>query len=93
MSRKIETLKLSLQISISEGFSILVLLLDKLLLEIELYLFTVFTVSYLLFILVDLYLFNDLTFSYLLLLGVSTVLLDACDFSVLLTASIFFLPK
>ena len=87
---KTETLKLSLQISISEGFSILVLLLDKTVIEIDLYLATVFTVFYLSVLWVDLDLSNDLTLSDLLLLGVSTVLLDAYDFSVLLNVSIFF---
>ena len=42
---KTETLKLYFQISISEGFSILVLLLDKLVLGIDLDLSTVFYVS------------------------------------------------
>ena len=42
MSRKMEAIKLSLQISTSEGFSILVFLLDKLVLEIDPDLFTVF---------------------------------------------------
>ena len=42
---KTETLNLFLKISISEGFSIPVLLLDKLFIEIDLYFFTVFSVS------------------------------------------------
>ena len=83
---KIETLKFSLQISIYEGFSILVILLDKLVRGIDLDLFTVFSVS-VLWLYLDLS--NDLPLSVLLLLGVSTVLLDACDVSVLLTVSIF----
>ena len=57
---KTETLKLSLWISISEGFSILVLLLDKLGLGIYLDSFTVFYVSVLW---VDLDLSIDLTLS------------------------------
>ena len=68
------------------GFSILVILLDKLVLGIFLDLSTVFSVSVLW---LDLDLSNDLTLSYLLLLGVSTILLDACYLSVLLTVSIF----
>ena len=79
MSRKTETLKFSLWISISEGFSILVLLLDKLVIGIDLDLFTVFYVSVLW---VDIDLSIDLTFSVLLILGISTVLLDTCDLSV-----------
>ena len=71
-------------------FSILVLLLDKLVLEIDLDLFTVFTVFSVSVIWVDLDLSNDLTLSDLLILGVSIILLDACDFSFLLTLSIFF---
>ena len=54
-----------------EGFSFLVTLLDKLVLEIDLDLFTVFFVSGLS---VYLNLSNDLTFLVLLLLVVSTVL-------------------
>ena len=76
--------------SISGGFNILVLLLDKLVLEIDLYLFTMFNVFYVSDIWLDLDLSNDLTFSVLLLLGLSTVLLDACDFYVLLNMSIIF---
>ena len=87
---KIETLKFSLKMSISEGSSILLLLLDKLVLGIDLNLFTVFSVSV---IWVDLDLYIDLSVSVLLLLGVSTVLLDACDLYVLLTLSIFFFLK
>ena len=68
-----------MQISISVGFSILLLLLDKLVLEIDLDLFTVFYVSVLW---VDLDLSNDLTVSFLLLLGVYTVLLNVCYLSV-----------
>ena len=45
VQKKTETVKLSSEISISEGFSILVLLLDKLVLEIDLNLFTMFSVS------------------------------------------------
>ena len=78
---KTETLKLSLWISISEGFSILLLLLDKLVLVIYLYLSTVFSVSVLW---VDLYLSIDLTLSVLLLMVVSTILFDAFDFSIFL---------
>ena len=84
---KTETLKLSLWISISEGFSILALLLDKLVLGKDLDLYTMFSVSV---IWVDLNLYIDLTLSVLLLLGVSTVLLDACNLSILLTVSILF---
>ena len=87
---KTERLKLYLQTSISEVFSILVLLLDKLILGIYLDLSNMFSVSV---ILVYLDLSIDLTLSVLLLLGVSTFLLDACDFYVLLTVSIFFFPK
>ena len=87
---KTETLKLSLWISISKGFSILVLLLDKIFLITDLDLSTVLSVSVLW---VDLDLSITLTFSVSLLLGVSTVLLDACDLSVLLTVSIFLLMK
>ena len=71
---KTETLKLFLWISIYQGFSIPVILLDKLVLGIDLNLLTVFSVSVLW---VDLDLSNYLTFYELLLLGVSTVLLDA----------------
>ena len=66
----------------SEYFSILVLLLDKLVFGIDLNLSTVFSVSV---FLVDVDLSNDLIVSFLWPWGVSTVLLDACDFSVLLT--------
>ena len=79
-----------MQISISEGFYILVHLLDKLVLEIDFDLLTVLTVFCVSVLLVYLYLSNYLTFSDLLLLDVSTVLLDACDLYVLLTVSIFF---
>ena len=72
------------------GFSILVFLLDKLFLEIDLDLATVFTVFYGSVLRVHLDLSNDLSLSYLLLLGVSTVLLDDFDIYVLLTVSIFF---
>ena len=72
------------------GFPILVLLLDKLVLEIDLYLFTVFTIFYVSFIWVDLDLSNDSTLSNILLLDVSTVFFYACDFSFLLTVSISF---
>ena len=65
-------------------------LLDKLVLEIYLDLFTVFTVFSVSVLLVDLDLSNDLTFSDLLLLDVSNFLLDACDLSFLLTVSILF---
>ena len=81
---KTETLKLSLQISIYLGFSILVLLLDKKVLEIDPDLATVFTVFSVPVLWVDLDLSNNLTLSDLLLLGVSTVLLNACEFSVFL---------
>ena len=90
MSRKTETLKLSLQTSISEGFSILVLLLDKSVLEIDIDLFTVFSVS---IIWVDLDLYIDLFLSVLLILGAYTVLLDACYFSVFFTVSILFFSE
>ena len=63
----------------------MLLWLDKLVIVIDLGLFTMFSVSV---ILVDLDLYIDLTLSFLLILGVSTVLFDACDLSVLLTASI-----
>ena len=58
---KTERLKLFLQISFSMGFSVLVTLLDKLVLEKYLYLFSVFTVLYVSFLLVDHDLYNDLT--------------------------------
>ena len=80
-----------MKISIYDGLSIMVLLLDKLVLEIDLDFFTVLTLFFVSVILVDLYLSNDLILSDLLLLGASTVLLDACDFSVLLTLSILFI--
>ena len=86
-TEKTETLKLSLKISISEGFYILVILLDKIVLEIDLDLFNVFSVSVLW---VELYLSIDLTLSVLLLLGVSTVLLDACDFSFFYCVNLLF---
>ena len=54
-SDKTETPKLSLQISTYEGFPILVILLD-IVPELDLYLFTVFSVS---FLLIDLDLSND----------------------------------
>ena len=76
---KIETLKVSFQIFISEGFSILVLLLDKLVLTIDLDLSNVFSVSV---FWLNLDLSIDLNLSVLLLLDVSTALLDAYDFSV-----------
>ena len=79
---KPERFLLSLKISISVGFSILVLILDKLVPGLDLDLSTVLTVSV---IWVDLYLTIYFTFSVILILGVSTALLDACDFSVLLT--------
>ena len=79
-----------MQVSTYEGFSILVLSLDKLVFGIDLDLFTVFSMSVLW---VDLDLSNDLTFSVLLLLGVSTVLLDTFDFSVLFTVSMFYYLK
>ena len=87
---KTETLKLSLWISTSEVFSILVLLLDKFVFGIDLDLFNVFYVSV---IWVNLDLSIDLTLSFLLILGVSTVLFDACNFSVLLTVSILFFAE
>ena len=67
------------------GVYILVLLLNKLFLEVEFDLSTVFSLSV---FLLDLDLSNDFTWSVLLLLGVSNVLLDACYFSILLTVSI-----
>ena len=84
---KSEISLLSLKISISMGFYILLLILEKLVPVIDIVLDTVLTVSV---IWVDLDLYIDLTFSVLLIWGVSSVLLDACDFSVLLTVSIFF---
>ena len=87
---KTETLQSSMKISISECFSVLVLLLDKLVLEIDLDLFTVFSVSV---IWLEPDLSNNLILSVLLLLGVLTVFLDACDCSVLLFVSIFFFLK
>ena len=67
---------------ISVEFSILVLILYKLVPGIDLDLSTVLNVSVLS---VDLDLSIDLTVSVLLLLDVSTVLLNACDFYVMLT--------
>ena len=64
--RKIEILKLSLQASIYEGFSIFLLLLDKLFLWIDLYLFTLLTVFSESIIWVDLDLYIDLFLSVLL---------------------------
>ena len=84
-----ETPKLSLQISIYEGFSILVLLLDKLVLEIDLDWFNLLTVFSMSIIRVELDLSNDLPLSYLLQLDVSTVLLDNCDLSVFLLCHLF----
>ena len=74
---KSERSLLSPTISISVEFSILVLILDKLVPGIDLDLSNVLTVSVLW---VDLYLYIYLTVSVLLLLYASTVLLDACDF-------------
>ena len=74
---KTEILKSSLQISIYGGFPILVILLDKLVFEIDLDLFTVLTGISVSVIWVDLELSKYLPLSYLLLLDVSTVLLDA----------------
>ena len=74
----------------SEGFCNVVLLLDTFVLGIDLYLYTVFSVSVLW---VDFDLSNYLTLLFLLLLGVFTVLLDAYDLSVLLTLSIFLFDK
>ena len=79
---KTEILKSSLLISISKVFNILVLFTDKLVVEIDFFLLTVFSVS---FLWVDLYLSNDFPLSDLIMLDVSTFLLGACDFSVLLT--------
>ena len=84
---KTETLKFPCEHLFLMIFSILVLLLDKLVLGIELDLSTVFSMSV---ILEDIDLSIDLTLSVLLLLGVSTVLLDAFDFSILLTVPILF---
>ena len=88
---KTERLEFSLQTYIYVGFSILVILLDKLVLEIDLALFTVFNVFYVSVFLLYPDLYNNLTLSGLLLLGVSTVLLDAYGFSFLLTVSIVFI--
>ena len=74
----------------SEGLYILVLLLDKLVLEIDLDLFILLTVFSMSVLWLDLDLSKDLPCSDLFLLDISTVLLGACDFSVLLTVSIFF---
>ena len=67
---KPETIKLSLWIFISEGFSMLVLLLEWFDLGIDLDSYTVFYVSV---IWIDLDSSNDLTVSVLLILGVPTV--------------------
>ena len=67
---------MSLQTYISEGFSILVLLLDKLVLEIDLDIFTLLAVFSMSVLLLDPDLSNYLPLSYLFLLYVSTVLLD-----------------
>ena len=91
-----ERLELYFLISIFLGFSILALLSEILADEIDLDLFSVFTVSYVSFLLVyldlsnDLYLFNDIPLSDLFMMGLSFLLLDACCFSVLLTVSILF---
>ena len=85
---KTETLKLSLWICISEGFSILVLLLEYFYIGIYLDLYTVFSVSV---ILGKLDLSIDLTVSVLLLFGVSTVLLDAFYFSFFNCVNYYFL--
>ena len=63
------------------GFSILVILLDTLVLEKDLDLYTVFTMFSVSVLWVDLDLSNDLTLLDLLLMYVSTVLLDAFGFS------------
>ena len=73
---KTEIPKLSLQTYISEGFTILVLLLDNLVLEIDLDIFTLLAVFYMSVLLLDPDLSDDLPLSYLFLLYVSTVLLD-----------------
>ena len=86
---KTEIPKSSLLISISEGFSVLVLFSDKLGIEIDSHLFTLLTVFSASVIWVDLDLSNYVSLSYFLMMGVSTFLLDACNFSVLLTVSIF----
>ena len=77
-----------MRISISEGFYILVLLLDSLVLKIDLDLFTVLLMFFLSFLWVYLNLYNDSPLSYLLLMDVSTVLLNACDFYVVFIVSI-----
>ena len=69
------------------GFSILVLILDKLVPGIDLHLSTLLTVSV---HLPYLDLSIDLPLSVLLLLDVSNVLFDACDFSVFLLCQFFF---
>ena len=81
---------MSLIISISVGFTILVLILDKLVPIIDPDWSTMLSVSA---IWVDLDLSIDLNVSVLLLLDVSTVLLDACDFSVLLNVLMLFFLK
>ena len=81
---------MSLLISISFGFSILVLFSDKLADGIDLDLFTNFTVYSVSVLLVDLDLPNDLPLSDLLLLDLSIFILDAYDFYVLLNVSILF---
>ena len=78
------------------GFSILVLLSEKLADEIDLYLFSVFTVSSVSVLLVDpdlyndLDLSNDLPLSDLLLMDLYFLLLDAYGLSVFFTVTIFF---
>ena len=81
---------MSFQIYISGGGFYSGTFLYKIILEIDLDLFTFFTMFSVSVIIVYLDLYNDLTFSDLFILGVSTVLLDSCDFYFLLTVSIFF---
>ena len=91
-----ERLGLYFLIYISLGFSILVLLSEELADEIDLDLFSFFTVRYISVLWLDLDLSNDidssndLPFSDLLLMDLFIFLLDACALSVSLTASLFF---
>ena len=69
---------------------ILVHLLDKLVLELDPYLFTLLTVFSVSVLWVDFDLSNDLPYSDLIIMDVSTFLLDTSDLSILLTVSILF---
>ena len=68
----------------------MVILSDKLADNIDLDLFTDFTVSYVSVLWVDFDLSNDLPLSDLFIMDLSFLILDACGFSVLLTVLILF---